>query len=244
MTTSSVVPSSLLQKLLQFDTCTVSNAIERLGGRLRNEGSISGKSIHCMFPQLPPVLGYAVTGRMKATSKPVRGKAYHENMNWWRYMASIPEPRVMVVQDTDEHPGAGALVGELHASICLALNCSAYITNGAVRDLPAVEQLGFQLFAGNAAVSHMYAHIAAYGEPVEIGGLKISPGDLVHGDRHGVHTIPLSIAASIPQMAQEILKEEQEILRLCRSPRFSLDRLEETLHKIPGDGIEVLLDGH
>lgn len=115
-----------------------------------------------MFPNLPPTLGYAVTGKMRSTTTPVGGRAYHENMHWWRYLASIPEPRVMVVQDADERPGAGALVGELHDTIGLALRCIGYITNGAVRDLPAVERLGFQLFAGNVAVSHMYAHISMH----------------------------------------------------------------------------------
>jgi len=243
VTSLSAVPSALLQQLLQFDTCTVSNAIERLGGRLRNEGSISGRTVQCMFPHLPPTLGYAVTGKMRSTTTPVGGRAYHENINWWRYLASIPEPRVMVVQDADDRPGAGALVGELHASIGLALHCTAYITNGAVRDLPEVEKLGFQLFAGNAAISHMYAHISAYGEPVEIGGLKIAPGDLMHGDLHGVHIIPFSVAAGIPEMAEEILREEEEIKSLCRSPGFSLRRLDEALQRVPGDGVEIPLNG-
>ena len=101
---SSSRSAHVLHELLQFDTCTVSNAIERLGGRLRNEGSILGTTLHCMFPHLPPTLGYAVTGRMRSTSTPVEGRAYHENMHWWRYLASTPEPRVMVVQDTDDHP--------------------------------------------------------------------------------------------------------------------------------------------
>ena len=243
MTTLSALPIALLRKLLHYDTCTVSNAIERLGGRLRNEGAISGKTLHCMFPNLPPTLGYAVTGKMRSTTTPVGGRAYHENMNWWRYLASIPEPRVMVVQDADDRPGAGALVGELHASIGLALRCIGYVTNGAVRDLPAVKRLGFQLFAGNVAVSHMYAHISEYGEPVEIGGLKIAPGELIQGDQHGVHLIPFSIAAGIPAMAEEILKEEEEIKSLCRSPGFSLRRLEEKLQEVPGDGIEIPLNG-
>jgi regulator of RNase E activity RraA len=241
---SSPLSQAVFEALGKFDTCTVSNAIERLHGRLRNEGSISGRALHCLFPELPPVLGYAVTGRMRSTSPPVSGRAYHENMHWWRYVASIPEPRVMVVQDADEQPGAGALVGELHALIGLALNCTGYVTNGSVRDLPAVRALGFQMFAGSVAVSHMYAHIADYGNPVEIGGLKISSGDLIQGDCHGVHTIPLSIAAEIPAMASEILKDESQLRQLCQSPRFSLFRLEKQLQHIPGDGFEVPLGEH
>ena len=89
-------------------------------------------------------------------------------------------------------------MGEIHAAIGIALNCVGCVTNGAVRDLPAVEAMGFQLFASRTSVSHAYAHIVEFGEPVEIDGLKISSGDLLHGDRHGVLTIPLSIATQIP----------------------------------------------
>jgi 4-hydroxy-4-methyl-2-oxoglutarate aldolase len=229
------------EQLQKLDTCTVSNAIERLKGRLRNEGSVSGSALRCQYPHFAPMLGYAATGRMRSSSTPISGRAYHMNMNWWRYVASIPEPRVMVIEDVDERPGSGALVGEIHAVIGCALNCIGYVTNGSVRDLLAVESLGFHLFAGNVAVSHMYAHVCEYGEPVEIGGLKILSGDLVHGDRNGVHTIPLSIASDIPGMVSEILAEERELKEFCRSDRFSLQGLDEKLGNLPGDGFEVRL---
>lgn len=244
MTASLVLSKADFRKLQKLDTCSVSNAIERLKGRLRNEGSISPSTLHCLFPNRPPMLGYAVTGRMRSTTPPTVGRAYHENMNWWRYVASIPEPRVMVVEDVDERPGSGALVGELHAAIALALNCVGYVTNGSVRDLPALAAMDFQLFAGSVAVSHMYAHISEHGHPVEIGGLKVSPGELIHGDRHGVHSIPLSIAPEIPGMVSEILREERQLRELCQSPQFSLRRLEQKLQDLPGDGFEVPLDGH
>ncbi len=81
------------------------------------------------------MLGHAVTGRMRSTTSPVSGRAYHENMHWWRYVASLPEPRVMVVQDMEHTPGVGALVGELHVVIGMALHCAGYVTNGSVRDV-------------------------------------------------------------------------------------------------------------
>lgn len=229
MNAKSIVTTSDLERIRQIDTCTVSNAIERLRVRPRNEGQVSGRAAHCIFPELPPVIGYAVTGYMHSTTAPARGRAYHENMDWWRYVASIPEPRIMVVEDRDHEPGSGALFGELHAVIGQALHCVGYLTNGAVRDLPAVKELGFQLFAGSVAVSHKYAHISEYGKQVEIGGLVIHPGDLIHGDLHGVHTVPTSIASRIPEIAAEILEQERTLKEFCQSPRFSLPALDEQL---------------
>ncbi|HLJ16119.1 MAG TPA: RraA family protein [Bryobacteraceae bacterium] len=212
------------EKIRGLDTCTVSNAIECFNVRLRNEGFIHG-NIRCMFPHLPPMLGYAVTARIRTSAPPMAGLMYYDRMDWWNYLTTIPAPRIMVLQDADRSPGVGACMGEIHAQIALALDCVGCITNGVVRDLPAVREAGFHLFAAGVVVSHSYAHIADFGEPVEIDGLKISPGDLLHGDLHGIHTVPVSIAPEIPRMASNILARERALIDFCRSSSFSLDKL-------------------
>lgn len=217
-----------LEKLKAFDSCTIANAIERLNVRLRNEGFLSGVA-RCRFPNLPPMVGYAATARIRTASPPMSHRCYYDRMDWWNFVASIPEPRVLVLQDADHQPGLGAFVGEIHAAIGVALKCVGCITNGAVRDLPAVEAMGFQLFARRTSVSHAYAHIAEFGDPVEIDGLRISSGDLLHGDRHGVINIPLSIAAELPEEASRILAEEHDLVEFCRSPQFSLRELEKRI---------------
>jgi regulator of RNase E activity RraA len=199
-----------------------------LNVRLRNEGFISG-AVRCRFPEMPPMAGYAATGRIRTTTPPITHRCYYDRMDWWRYVASLPAPRIMVLQDVDRPRGFGAFVGEIHAAIGSALGCIGCVTNGAVRDLPALRAAGFQIFAGCAAVSHSYAHIVEFGEPVEIGGLKIASGDLLHGDRHGVLNVPLSVAADVPGEASKILKEERELIEFCRSSAFSLDELEERM---------------
>jgi len=230
MNRENLLPAEDFNKIRRLDTCTVSNAIERLKVRLRNEGFVHGHSIHCQFPHFAPMLGYAVPACARSSSAPMTGHCYHDRIDWWEYVLTIPEPRVIVLKDLDHQPGIGAFVGEIHAEIGRALHCVGCVTNGAVRDLPAVEKTGFHLFAGSVAVSHAYAHIVDFGEPVEIGGLKIHPGDLVHGDRHGVHTIPMEIAHEIPEIAARVLAEESRLIELCRSSDFSLEKLAAILH--------------
>jgi regulator of RNase E activity RraA len=216
-----------LEVLRRYDTCTLSNAIELLNLRPRNEGFITGTAT-CRFPCLPAVLGYAVTGRIHAAMPPVKGRCYFEHTDWWRYLASVPAPQIVVIQDVDSTPGSGALVGEAHARISQALGSVAYVTNGAVRDLPAIEAIGFQLFSGNVSVSHGYAHIVDFGSPVQIGGLRISSGDLLHGDLHGVHLIPLDAASQLERAAEEVLRGDRDIAALTET-KFSMERLEAKL---------------
>ena len=221
-------PGIDLKKLADFDTCTISNAIEQMDVRLRSQGFVFRAS-RCRFPSLPPMIGYAATGRIRTTEPPMSQRCYYDRMDWWSYVASLPEPRVMVLQDMDAKPGFGAFVGEIHAAIGIALHCVGCVTNGAVRDLPAVEAMGFQMFSGNVSVSHAYAHIIEFGEPVEIGGLNISSGDLIDGDRHGVLTIPKSIAAQVPDVAAKTRQCEGELLDFCRSRQFSLEELSDRI---------------
>jgi 4-hydroxy-4-methyl-2-oxoglutarate aldolase len=219
-----------LNGLLRFDACTIANAIERFNVRPRNEGFMGGSAI-CRFPHCPPVVGHAVTGRIRTYMPPVTGKCYYDNVEWWRHVLTIPPPRVVVLEDFDHRPGFGALFGEVHARICRALECVAFVTNGAVRDLQEIETLGFQLFAGNVSVSHAYAHIVDFGEPIEIGGLEIKPGDILHGDRHGILSVPSAIVEELPRVAEQIQSEEKELFKLIASPRFSVEVLGATLRQ-------------
>ena len=230
------VSNAAFESIRGMDTCVVSNAIERFNVRLRNEGFVSGV-LRSRFPQLPPMLGYAVTARVRTSSAPVKGSCYYDRMDWWTYVASMPAPRVLVLEDADHTPAFGALVGEIHATIAQSLRCVGCITDGAVRDLEAVEALRFPLFSRRVSVSHAYAHIVDFGNPVEIGKLTFTPGDLVHGDRNGVHIIPLEIAEEVPAMVGRIQAQERELINFCRSGGFSLEELGDRMRLVSKDGL-------
>jgi len=220
-----------LERLSQYDTCTLSNAIERLNIRPRNEGFMTD-TVTCRFPRLKPVMGYAVTARMRSAVTPINGKYYYVNPEFWDYLSAFSGPRILVILDGDETPGAGALVGEAYARISRAFGCVGCITNGAVRDLPGIEALGYQMFSGSVAVSHAYAHVVDYGETVEIGGLRISNGDLLHGDMHGVHMIPRNGAGNLVSLAEEVQREDRELFELTEREDFSAPLLAAKLAEV------------
>jgi 4-hydroxy-4-methyl-2-oxoglutarate aldolase len=219
------------EALGRLDTCTISNAIETFDLRLRNEG-FADSTVKCMFPHLPPMIGNAVTAKIRCSGPPVEGHSYLDRTDWWNKILSVPAPRVVVIEDIDPTPGRGGFVGEVHANILMALDCAGAVTNGAVRDLQAVSAMGFPLFAANPAVSHSYVHIVSVGEPVEVGRLKIKPGDLIHADCHGVLSIPRQIAAAIPAVAERLRDKERKLIGLCRSPNFSLEKLSKVVREV------------
>jgi regulator of RNase E activity RraA len=171
------------------------------------------------------MVGYAATIKIRGSAPPTANGPYSDRTDWWDYVLSLPVPRVLVVQDVATRVGLGSLVGAVHMNILQVLRCVGVVTNGSVRDIPAAQSAGFHFFAGSVAVSHAYIHVVEIGGPVEIGGLGINSGDLLHGDLHGVQSIPRDIAHQIPAAAAKISAKEQALIALCRSPEFSLERL-------------------
>lgn len=223
--------AALLKDLSTLSTCVVASAIETFSERLRNVG-FTNASIHSMFPEMPPVAGYAATARIRASDPPMEGRRYYDHTEWWNELLTVPAPRIVVIEDLDDPAGLGAFIGEVHARILQRLECVAVVTNGGVRDLPAVRKMGFPMFAGNAVVSHAYAHIFDFGGPVRVGGLEVRRGDLIHADLHGVQTIPASIATKVPAAARDILQKRKLLMDFCESPHFSLEALRRKVKEI------------
>lgn len=194
---------------------------------------MNATGVHCQFPTMPPMLGFAVTLRVRSSNPPMEGGVYVDRTDWWTALEALPVPQVVVIQDMDRRPGVGAFVGEIHAAILQRLGCVGVVTNGAVRDLSAIESRGFQLFSATVSPSHSYVHVVDSGQAVQIGGLLIRPGDLLLGDRHGLLRIPPEVAADIPETVARIRAREREILDYCDSEAFSPAGLRQRLRNFP-----------
>ena len=220
-----------LQQLKRISTPAISNAIEAFNIRPRNQGFMS-PDVRCIFPDLGVMVGYACTAtvaaELPATTQHV------SRFDHWDVIAKVPEPRVVVIQDLDEPDPVGSFWGEVNASIHKALGCIGTVTNGGVRDLDEVHQMGFQCFASRVLVSHAYVHLADVGIPVKVGGIVLKPGDLLHGDKHGVISIPNEIAGQVADAAGKVEQEERQIINYCKSPGFTPEGLKQTWIRIRG----------
>ena len=227
------VPLTLeqIEQLCALDTCTVANAIERFNLRLRNEG-YTAPGIKCVNGSFKPIVGFAGTCRVKTSNPPMSGNYYYDRTDWWNAIETLPKPRIAVIQDVDSAPALGASVGEVHAAILKALSCVGVITDGGVRDLPAVAALNFPMFACHVSLSHAYAHVIDYGTKVTVSGLEIALGDLLMGDCHGVLSIPREIAADVASVAQEIARAERKVIDLCASPEFTIEKLRTAIETL------------
>ncbi|MBM3833825.1 MAG: RraA family protein [Verrucomicrobia bacterium] len=221
MSTGKPLDKGVLDALRAWNTPSASNAIELFKLRPRNKGFMSPE-IRCLFPDLGVMVGYAVTGRFAADQP---AKEPGSRFEFWKRILELPEPRIAVMQDIDHPPGVGAYFGEVQSTIHKRLGCIGAITNGHVRDLDEVHPLGFHYFAGGVCVSHAYVHLIDFGAPVEVGGVTVHTGDLIHADKHGVLIVPKEIAHEVPEAAAKVAEREQRIISHCKSPDFSLEEL-------------------
>lgn len=212
---SATLPGEVLKTLAKYDSPTICNVIELFGVRPNTSGYMNA-SIRAIYPKLSPVVGYATTATFRAAFPSPRSDAYKRTPEHIELMQHIPGPRIVVVQDLDE-PSVAAILGEVMARLYRRFGCSAFVTNGGVRDLLQVEKLEFPLFAGSVLVSHGYPHFEDLHVPVHVGGLTVRPGDLLHADANGVTSIPLNLATKIAAACEDFVSAETELMDFLES---------------------------
>lgn len=212
-----------LEAVRNIPTPAVANAIETFDIRPRNEGFMSPE-IGSIFPDMGGMIGYAVTAVISA-EKPSTSRVNVSRPDWFDEILKIPAPRVVVMHDLDYPSPVGSFWGEVQANIHTRLGCVGTVTDGGVRDLDEMRDKGFNAFAAAVLVSHANIHIVDVNVPITVGGLTVSPGDLVLGDQHGVTEVPKELVAEMPDAVARVEAKERTIIDLCNSPEFTLDKL-------------------
>lgn len=228
----------LIEKISKISTPIVYDAIEKFNLRSRSEG-YTDSTIRCMFPSIGPVCGYACTAKITGVLPKAEGERLVSSKDVWKYVDASPKPGIMAVQDLDSEPRRACAWGDFSASIFKAMGCRGAITNGFVRDVEVVEKIGFQFFASSTIAGHGNIRYVEINTPVIIGGLIINPGDLIHGDIHGVINIPKDLPlVEIIQAVQKCLDSEGKVISYCNSKGFNIEGLfrEVDEHEKRSDG--------
>lgn len=216
--------STHLDALRKIDTPTIANAIEAFDARDPTEGFAS-LELRCQFPDLPPVIGYAVTCTADSTS-PGRHRPSQQEA-FYRAIHAAPKPVVVVMKDAGPNRLRSCHAGDVMATLFQALGAVAVVTDGGVRDLAAMRQRapGFQVFACGQVAAHGVPTIVEVGVTVNLCGLTIRPGDLLHGDANGLVSLPLVIADQVALRAQQVWQQETEMIEFVKGQGFSLDAM-------------------
>lgn len=221
--------SALLTVLGGFDTPTICNALEIVAPQRRMLG-FTRRPLVCVRPEMPPIVGYAATVTCRAAVPPTESAQARRDRRiaYYEYIDSLPRPSIVVVQDLDDPAGFGALWGEVNTAVHKGLGALGVITNGSVRDIDQFAP-GFQALAGSIGPSHAWVSPAGWGEPVDVHGMTVRHGDLIHADRHGAVVIPHDVADKVPAAVDLLVRKEKAILDAARSPSFTIATLRDAL---------------
>ena len=233
-----ILSTAELDLLRKYDTPTVYNVIELFKVRPQTSGYTDGRIKAC-FPELPPMVGYALTATFRAAA-PARNTAYATLDRQVALFEEIPSPPILVFQDLDD-PSVAATFGELMCTVYKRFGASGLITSGPGRDLDQVHALQFPVFTSGVVCGHGYCHIPSIQTSVRVGGVTVNPGDLLHGDGNGVTTIPMEIASEVAHVCADYMCAEAIILEYLRSERVTVKGLTEARAECNGM-IEKLSD--
>jgi regulator of RNase E activity RraA len=174
-----------LLQLKRWNTPTIYNGWEQLTKRNPAGDAFNLEETRDFMPQMGPMIGYAVT----VVIEPSNRKHRDANPKGWseyrRYIASVPGPKIVVLQDLDKPRVIGSFWGEVNSNIHSALGCVGTITDGAIRDLDEMNNAGFKALARRLCVGHAFAHPVRWNCEVEVFGRTVRPDDLIHADKHG-----------------------------------------------------------
>jgi regulator of RNase E activity RraA len=215
--------------LRSIDTPTVCNLIEIVAPERRGAG-YTVRHLHCPFPDLPPMVGFAKTVTMRAQDPVPLGQAGYmqKRLDYLDYVAAAPQPSIAVIQDLDDIVGYGAFWGEVQSNVHQALGCLGTITNGSIRDIPMIPP-GFQMLAGSIAPSHAFVHVADYGINVNIHGMAVRSGDLIHADRHGAVVVPVDKIDAMHKAADGLAAREAKIIAAARAPGATVEQIKAAM---------------
>ncbi len=225
-------PAVAITELLRWDTPTIYNGWEQVTQRDYATTGFNLEPVVDFLPGAGMIGGLAVTVTIQPSSPRYAADAAERWTAYRRYVAEAPGPKVVVVQDLDKPALYGSFWGEVNGSIHTALECAGSITDGGVRDLTPLEEIGFKVVARRSCVGHAHVAPVDWDVPVEVFGIPIRPGDAVFGDRHGVLSIPEEDLAAVSEAVS--FMDDVERSTIIAAARDLTGDVPERLDRIEG----------
>jgi 4-hydroxy-4-methyl-2-oxoglutarate aldolase len=212
-----------LDYLRTIDVPTLSNAIELLKVRPRREG-FTPLQVRALFPELGRMCGYAVTAQVETVTES-DAHSTEPFIDLCRLLEQSAHPAVVVFQEVGGYGDYAAHCGEVMATVFQRLKAIGLVSDCGVRDIPEVRALGFHYFARGSVVSHANFRVVRAGVPVQVCGVVVRPGDLIHGDENGVLLVPSGIEDKLPAAVDAVRSRERRLMDWIRGESFSVDQL-------------------
>ena len=174
------------------------------------------------------MVGFARTATIRAAhpSDLTATEAQKMSDGYYAYIDEGPRPSIVVMQDLAGNGGYGSFWGEVNPNVHKGFGSAGLVTDGCVRDLPDIAE-GFQMLAASVLPSHAYIHVVDYARPVDVAGMRVCDGDLIHADQHGAVVIPHGVATQVKAAARQIARREQVLIKAAQQSGFNIEKFRQ-----------------
>ena len=220
--------TSLFQQLMDFDTALVANTVGHIDSTPVNEWYMGG-SIASLTPTIGPTVGVAMTVEIDSSSpgnRPEPADVYYELL---KAIQQSAEPVVLIIKAVGSRPDHECVLGDGMAKLLQSVGCVGVVTDGGVRDIEGILTVPFGVYARRRTIHHVPVHYTRFNHPVEIGGIKVSPGEVIHANLGGVIKIPAPALARLPKFATEMRAFEHAAHVIFRQTLLTVDEKRRAL---------------
>ncbi len=209
-----------LDGLKDFDTALLANTIGYVDPTPPEEYYM-GRSIKSITPSLGPTVGIAVTCELDSSTP---GNQGNTDIFWHQLeeMSKLDLPFVWVVKTVGSRPDHECVIGDGMAKLLHSVGCVGLVTDGGVRDVSGIMTVPFGVYCQGVAIHHTSLRFLAPYQPVEIGGICIRTGDIMHANNEGVIKIPSACLQQLPKAAMSMRAFESEVHIAWRQSDLSI----------------------
>lgn len=217
---------NILAELRKIDTPSITNVVATYPNNplclgLYNpwsENWYTDASIRCMYPELGPLVGYAVTCVYGLPDPNYNRLSFMDVID---ALDASKKPTILVFQQKypPELAHKVGLAGEIMTTAMQAVGCVGAISNGPSRDIDAVRSMKFQYLLGGVSAGHGAMAVHAVNVPVTVGGMDVSPGEMIHMDENGACKFPADKMAAVLANVKALIEEESVRLKGLRKAK-------------------------
>lgn len=214
--------NSLIQQLADFDTALIANTVGHIDPTPVHEWYMGG-SIVSLTPTIGPTVGVAMTVDIDSSSpgnRPEPADVYYDLL---KAIQKSPDPVVLIIKAVGSRPDHECVLGDGMAKMLHSVGCVGVVTDGGVRDIEGILTVPFGVYARGRTIHHCHVRYTRFNHPVEIGGITVSPGEVIHANVGGVIKVPATALARLPKAAGEMRAFEHAAHCIFRQTSLSVD---------------------
>ena len=209
----------LLDNLKSYDTPAITNVVatypeESFCLALYNpwtQNWYTDQTIRCMYPELGHLAGYAVTCVFGLPDQNFKRLSFMDVID---ALEQSKRPTVLIAKQMfpPEIADKAAVFGGNMTTALKSIGCVGVVSDGPSRDIDEIRPMKFQYMLTGTSAGHGNMEVQAINIPVSVGGMDVSPGEIVHMDENGACKFPADKLEEVVTRLKILARDEKELM--------------------------------